>query len=242
MQLGTTPWGCPCLKCLAATGRHAGFVFAGDRGKRGWPSAWLRSAARVGDITVRHSHPARCHQFSDRAAGDRRGAACRHNGSGRIGDHLRQIYAADSWLVGTGNRGQDVAILLVEVPLLLLALWWYRRGGTVAAVALTGVLSFFTYYYVSMTFATAQNRLFPLYVAAGSMAGFTLVVVARRIDPIRICGRLTRPAGTYSFGNLSVCGGRSFDPGLVTGHGICGDQWRYRSQGWPVHEFGDRRT
>jgi hypothetical protein len=48
------------------------------------------------------------------------------------------IYAADSWLLGTGNRGQDVAILLVEVPFLLLTLWWYRRGGTVAAVALTG--------------------------------------------------------------------------------------------------------
>jgi predicted membrane protein len=42
------------------------------------------------------------------------------------------IYAADSWLLGTGNRGQDVAILLVEVPFLLLTLWWYRRGGTVA--------------------------------------------------------------------------------------------------------------
>ena len=109
----------------------------------------------------------------------------------------RGIYAADSWLVGTGNRGQDVAILLVEVPFLLLALWWYRRGGTVAAVALTGVLSFFTYYYVSMTFATAQNRLFPLYVAAGSLAGFTLVVVARRIDPIRIPAALPdRPGRT----------------------------------------------
>lgn len=109
----------------------------------------------------------------------------------------RGIYAADSWLVGTGNRGQDVAILLVEVPFLLLALWWYRRGGTVAAVALTGVLSFFTYYYVSMTFATAQNRLFPLYVAAASLAGFTLVVVARRIDPIRIPAALhDRPGRT----------------------------------------------
>jgi hypothetical protein len=67
------------------------------------------------------------------------------------------IYAADSWLLGAGNRGQDVAILLVEVPFLLLTLWWYRRGGTVAAVAMTGVLAFFTYYYVSMTFATAPN-------------------------------------------------------------------------------------
>ena len=70
------------------------------------------------------------------------------------------LYAADTWLLGTGNRGQDVAILLVEVPLLLLALRWYRRGGAVSAAALTGVLAFFTYFYVSSTFATAQNRVF----------------------------------------------------------------------------------
>jgi hypothetical protein len=100
------------------------------------------------------------------------------------------IYAADSWLVGAGNRGQDIAILIVEVPLLLLTLWWYRRGGPVTAVALTGVLAFFAYFYVSMTFATAENRLFPLYVAAASLAGFALVVVARRIDPIRVANAL----------------------------------------------------
>ena len=100
------------------------------------------------------------------------------------------IYAADSWLVGAGNRGQDIAILIVEVPLLLLTLRWYRRGGPVAAVALTGVLAFFAYFYVSMTFATAENRLFPLYVAAASVAGFALVVVARRIDPIRVATAL----------------------------------------------------
>jgi hypothetical protein len=102
----------------------------------------------------------------------------------------RGIYAADSWLVGAGNRGQDIAILIVEVPLLLLTLWWYRRGGPVTAVALTGVLAFFAYFYVSMTFATAENRLFPAYVAAASLAGFALVVVARRIDPIRVATAL----------------------------------------------------
>jgi hypothetical protein len=104
--------------------------------------------------------------------------------------HGNGIYAADSWLVGAGNRGQDVAILLVEVPFLLLSLRWYRRSGPLAAAALTGVLAFFTYFYVSMTFATAQNRLFPLYVAAASLAGFALVVVAHRMDPIRVATAL----------------------------------------------------
>lgn len=92
------------------------------------------------------------------------------------------VYAADNWLVGAGARGQDVAILLFEIPLLLAVLAWYRRGGRVAATVLTGVLAFFTYYYVSLVFGTAQNRLFPAYVAAASVAGFGLLAVARRLD------------------------------------------------------------
>jgi hypothetical protein len=106
-----------------------------------------------------------------------RGAAATLYGEG--------LYAADTWLIGLGNRGQDAAILLVEVPILLLVLRWYRRGGRIAPVALAGVLAFFSYYYVSMTFATAQNRLFPVYIAAASIAGFALVIAASRMDASR---------------------------------------------------------
>jgi hypothetical protein len=94
------------------------------------------------------------------------------------------LYAADTWLIGAGNRGQDVVILLLEVPALLLVLRWYRRGGRVAAAVLTGVLAFFTYLYTSMMFATAQNRLFPVYVAAAAVAGFALVLVASALDGV----------------------------------------------------------
>ena len=114
------------------------------------------------------------------------------------------LYAADTWLVGIGNRGQDAAILLVEVPVLLLALRWYRRGGCVAPAALAGVLAFFSYYYVSRTFATAQNQLFPVYVAAASLAGFALVTVASEMNVSRIADAIPEPPGraalaTYLF-------------------------------------------
>jgi hypothetical protein len=94
------------------------------------------------------------------------------------------LYAADSWLVGAGNRGQDVAVLLFEVPLLLAALGWQRRRPSepLAGVAVTGVLAFFTYYGVSMVFGAAQNRLFPAYVAAAAVAGFALARAASRLD------------------------------------------------------------
>jgi len=92
------------------------------------------------------------------------------------------LYAADSRLVGAGNQGQDLVLLLVEAPLLLLALRRCRRGGPVDAAVLTGVLAFFAYYWTSMTLATAQNRLFPLYVASFALSAFALAEVVRRLD------------------------------------------------------------
>jgi hypothetical protein len=96
--------------------------------------------------------------------------------------HGEGLYANDTWLVGIGSRGQDVAVLLVELPILLLVLRWHRSGSQVAASVLAGVLAFFTYLYTSMTFASAQNRLFPLYVATAAVAGFALLRVASSLD------------------------------------------------------------
>src|SRR5687768_11844055 len=46
------------------------------------------------------------------------------------------LYAFDTWLVGAGNRGQDAAILLIEVPVLLLVLRWSRKKGPAAEVVM----------------------------------------------------------------------------------------------------------
>ena len=94
------------------------------------------------------------------------------------------LYGADTWLVGAGNQGHGLALLLVDISILLLVVAWYRRGGAVASAVYAGVLAFFTYLYVSMVFATAQNRLFPLYVAAAVAAGAALIRVVSRIDVV----------------------------------------------------------
>jgi hypothetical protein len=100
------------------------------------------------------------------------------------------LYAADTWLIGAGNRGQDLAMLIFELPVLLFVLRWYSRGSAVAPAAVAGVLAFFTYYYVSQVFGVAQNRLFPLYVAAASLAGFALVFVASRLNAYEVAAVL----------------------------------------------------
>jgi hypothetical protein len=92
------------------------------------------------------------------------------------------LYAWDTWLVGAGNRGQDVALLLVEVPVLLLVLARWRRGGAVVDAVLLGVVAFFAYFWVSMVTATAQNRAFPVYVACLGLALYLLLALALRLD------------------------------------------------------------
>ena len=96
-----------------------------------------------------------------------------------LGDGL---YAWDSWLVGAGNRGQDVVMLLVEVPVLLLVLRRWSSGGPLVTAVLAGVLAFHAYFWVSMTFATAQNRLYPVYVACLGLTAALLVLVVLDVD------------------------------------------------------------
>ena len=105
------------------------------------------------------------------------------------------LFAADTWLQGAGNVGQEAVILLVEVPLLITVLWWYRRGGQAAAVVLAGVLAFFGYYYVSMTFGVAQNQLFAVYVACASLSLFALVFVASRLEATALAHALPERPG-----------------------------------------------
>ena len=74
-------------------------------------------------------------------------------------------------------------MLIFELPLVLR---WYRRGSAAAPAVRAGALAFFTYYYVSLMFGTAQNRLFPLYVAAAGLAAFALVIVTSRLNADRV--------------------------------------------------------
>jgi hypothetical protein len=100
-----------------------------------------------------------------------------------LGDGL---YAWDTWLVGAGNRGQDLVMLLVEVPVLLLVLRRWPSGGPLVPAVLAGVLAFHAYFWVSMTFAVAQNRLFPVYVACLALTTALLVLVVLAVDADRV--------------------------------------------------------
>ena len=86
-------------------------------------------------------------------------------------------------------------MLIFELPVLPLVLRWYRRGSAAAPAVRAGAPPFFTYYYVSLVFGTAQNRLFPLYVAAAGLAAFALVLVTSRLNADRVAAGLPAPPG-----------------------------------------------
>ncbi len=129
------------------------------------------------------------------------------------------LYAADSQLIGTGARGQDLVLLLVEIPALLLVLRWWRRGTPLGAAALAGVLAFFAYFETSLVLANAQNRLFPLYVVGAATAGLALVLVSRRLDPTRVAIAMPRRPGdrvlAWYLGFVALALTAAWLPGLL---------------------------
>jgi hypothetical protein len=135
------------------------------------------------------------------------------------------LYRHDTFLVGAGNRGTDVATLLVEIPVLAAAALVYRRASLRAALVLGAALSYFLYLYASMTFATAYNRLFALYVALFAASLGALVLVVRSIDARALASRFPdrpspRALASYLYavaGLLVLVWGSSLVAALVTG-------------------------
>lgn len=92
------------------------------------------------------------------------------------------LYRYDTFLIGAGNRGTDAAMLLVEVPLLVVATLLYRRGSLRGGLLLAGSLGCFLYYYASMSVCTAYNNLFLVYVALFAASFYALILVLTGFD------------------------------------------------------------
>lgn len=92
------------------------------------------------------------------------------------------LYRYDSLLIGSGYRGQDLVVLVVGLPLLVIALLFYWRQSLRGGLLLTGVLAFILYYGVSMVFGAAYNALFLAYIALYSVSFFTFVLAFAAID------------------------------------------------------------
>lgn len=100
------------------------------------------------------------------------------------------LYALDTVFRGAGNRGTDVVLLAVAIPLLVWSLAAHRRRRIRGTLLLVGVLGWISYVYGTVALATVYNRLFVVYVAAFAAALWAVVFLVRGIDMPELGRRL----------------------------------------------------
>lgn len=92
------------------------------------------------------------------------------------------LYRFDTVSSSSQEIGQDIVTLLVGIPLLLAGTLLTRRGSLRGKLLLTGALGYFLYTYASMSFLTAFNSLFLVYVAIFSLSLFAFILALSGID------------------------------------------------------------
>jgi hypothetical protein len=103
------------------------------------------------------------------------------------------LYAYDTIFSAPGFRGQDMVMLALGVPLLVISILLYGRGSVAGKLLLMGSLGYVLYVYASMSLAAAYNILFLLYVAIFSASFFAFVMAFSAFDPQPLADRfLTR--------------------------------------------------
>jgi hypothetical protein len=66
------------------------------------------------------------------------------------------LYRYDTIFTGAGFKGQDIIMLILGIPLLVLSIRFYQRGSLRGGVLLMGVLGYVLYVYASMALGAAD--------------------------------------------------------------------------------------
>ena len=96
--------------------------------------------------------------------------------------HGRGLYRYDTLFMAATNRGNDLIVLLLAVPLLVYSTLRYWRGSLRGGLLLLGTLVCFFYLYSSYAFGIAFNPLFLVYVALYSASLFAFVLLFTSLD------------------------------------------------------------
>ena len=92
------------------------------------------------------------------------------------------LYRYDTVLSSSQEVGQDVVTLLIGIPLLIAGIVLSRKGTLRGHLLLTGALGYFLYTYGAMSFLTAFNPLFLVYVALFSLSLFGFILAMMNLD------------------------------------------------------------
>lgn len=107
-----------------------------------------------------------------------------------------------------GLVGQDVASLVLGLPVLLISMRWTREGSTAGLLAWAGALFYFAYSYFFFIVG-GFNALFPVYVAIAGTSLYGLLGLLVAIDPTAVrasFGAHTpyRPVAAFLIGTVGL--------------------------------------
>ena len=117
------------------------------------------------------------------------------------------LYRYDTLFMAAGNRGVDLVVLVLGIPLLLVSAWLYRRGSLRGSLLLVGTLGYFLYVYASVAFGAAYNQLFLVYVALFSACTFAFVQAFSSIDRQNLAARFSPGVPRRSLAVFMFVGG-----------------------------------
>jgi hypothetical protein len=110
----------------------------------------------------------------------------------------RGIYRYDTVSTAAQEQATDLVTLVLALPLLGASTWLALRGSLRGQLLQTGTLGYMLYTYMSMSFLTAYNELFLIYVALFSLSLFAFILSMLGYDlgalPGRFSERLPRRA------------------------------------------------
>ncbi len=101
------------------------------------------------------------------------------------------LYFYDTVSSSSQEIGQDATTLIVGIPLLFASILIGRKGTLRGKLMLTGALGYFLYTYASMSFLTAFNPLYLVYVALFSLSLFGFILSLKGIDPNEVVSHLS---------------------------------------------------
>jgi hypothetical protein len=101
------------------------------------------------------------------------------------------LYAYDTVNSSSQEIGQDVVTLILGIPLLIAGIVLTRKGSLRGRLLLTGGLGYFLYTYGAMSFLTAFNPFYLLYVALFSLSLFGFILALSGLNPVEVTGHVT---------------------------------------------------
>ncbi|HTY90131.1 MAG TPA: hypothetical protein VMC84_03050 [Methanocella sp.] len=119
------------------------------------------------------------------------------------GMFMNGLYKNDTKSGAAQEQGNDLVTLVLCVPLLVVSTYFAAKGSLRGRLIWTGIVFYFLYTYAMMSFMTAYNRLFLVYVAIYSLSlyafGASLLTLDVNVVGQSLANAPVRAAAVFMF-------------------------------------------